>query len=131
MSGTIAIVGAGLAGDRAAGTLRKEGFEGRVILIGDETQRPYQRPPLSKEFLGEEMAEESLYLRPAQYYADQAIELWTGVRAPRLTTVARCAMTACCWQLEQSRADCRCQVATWRECSTCAPCMTPAGCAGN
>ena len=45
------IVGAGLAGAKAAETLRDEGFDGRVVLIGEETERPYERPPLSKDYL--------------------------------------------------------------------------------
>ena len=51
------IVGAGLAGAKAAETLREEGFDGRLILIGDEAERPYERPPLSKEYLRGESAE--------------------------------------------------------------------------
>lgn len=48
---TFIIVGASLAGAKAAETLREQGFEGRVVLIGSESQRPYQRPPLSKDYL--------------------------------------------------------------------------------
>ena len=51
------IVGAGLAGAKAAQTLREEGFDGRLILIGDEAERPYERPPLSKEYLRGETRE--------------------------------------------------------------------------
>ena len=48
---TVAVVGAGLAGGKAAEALRDEGFDGRIVLIGDEPQRPYERPPLSKGYL--------------------------------------------------------------------------------
>ena len=48
---TFVIVGAGLAGAKAAETLRAEGFAGRVVLLGDEQERPYERPPLSKDYL--------------------------------------------------------------------------------
>ena len=48
---TFVIVGAGLAGAKAAETLRSQGFDGRIVLIGDETARPYERPPLSKDYL--------------------------------------------------------------------------------
>ena len=48
---SVAIVGANLAGGRAAETLRQAGFDGRITLIGEEPWRPYERPPLSKEFL--------------------------------------------------------------------------------
>lgn len=78
------IVGASLAGGRAAETLRAEGFDGRIVLVGAEPERPYERPPLSKEFLRGELPEEKLYLRPAAYYAEQRIELCLGVRALRL-----------------------------------------------
>ena len=50
-SETFVIVGAGLAGAKAAETLRDEGFSGRLTLIGDEPERPYERPPLSKDYL--------------------------------------------------------------------------------
>src|SRR5690349_3717535 len=54
---TFVVVGANLAGGRAVETLIQEGFEGRIILVGDEPDRPYERPPLSKELLrGEETA---------------------------------------------------------------------------
>jgi 3-phenylpropionate/trans-cinnamate dioxygenase ferredoxin reductase subunit len=48
---TFIIVGAGLAGAKAAETLREEGFEGRLVLIGEEPERPYERPPLTKDYL--------------------------------------------------------------------------------
>lgn len=78
------IVGANLAGGRAAETLRDEGFEGRLILVGAEPDRPYERPPLSKDFLRGDLPKEKLYLRPAAYYDEQRIELRLGVRALRL-----------------------------------------------
>src|SRR5215216_3120370 len=81
---TIAIVGASLAGGRAAEALRQEGFEGRIVLIGAEPERPYERPPLSKELLWGTAEEERLYLRPQAHYAEQQIELWLGTRASGL-----------------------------------------------
>ena len=51
MPQTIVIAGGGLAGAKAAETLREEGFDGRVVLLGAEAERPYERPPLSKEYL--------------------------------------------------------------------------------
>lgn len=81
---TFVVVGANLAGGRAVETLREQGFDGRIVLVGAEPDRPYERPPLSKEFLRGEMAEEQLYLRPVEYYAAQQIELWLGIRATRL-----------------------------------------------
>ena len=50
-NGTYVIVGAGLAGAKAAETLRSDGFDGRIVLIGAERERPYERPPLSKDYL--------------------------------------------------------------------------------
>ena len=76
------IVGAGLAGAIAAQTLREEGFDGRLILIGDEAERPYERPPLSKEYLRGESAEKP-YVHPAELYGEHEIELWTSTRVDR------------------------------------------------
>jgi 3-phenylpropionate/trans-cinnamate dioxygenase ferredoxin reductase subunit len=77
----IVIVGAALAGARAAAVLREEGFDGEVVLIGEERRLPYHRPPLSKGYLrGEERFEDQL-VNPAGYYAEHDIELRLGVRA--------------------------------------------------
>jgi 3-phenylpropionate/trans-cinnamate dioxygenase ferredoxin reductase component len=78
----VVIVGAGLAGSRCAETLRAEGFEGRVVLIGDEPTPPYERPALSKEFLAGER--EGLELRKPEFWAEQEIELVLGRRVERL-----------------------------------------------
>ncbi|MCL6647409.1 MAG: FAD-dependent oxidoreductase [Chloroflexi bacterium] len=77
---TIVIAGASLAGGRAAETLRAEGFDGRVVLVGEEPERPYERPPLSKQYLAGHQPRERLFLRPAEYYAEQQIELQLGRR---------------------------------------------------
>ena len=58
------IVGAGLAGAKAAEALRAEGFGGPVTLIGDETERPYERPPLSKGYLIGNAERESIFVHP-------------------------------------------------------------------
>ena len=81
---TIVIVGASLAGGRAVETLRQEGFDGRIVLVGAEPERPYERPPLSKEYLWGEATADDTYLRPQEYYAEQAIELRLGKPATRL-----------------------------------------------
>ena len=83
------IVGANLAGGRAAEALRQRGFDGRIVLVGAEPDRPYERPPLSKEYLRREMPEEKLYLRPQDYYREQRIELRLGVSATRLDPTER------------------------------------------
>jgi len=75
---TIAIVGASLAGSSAAATLREEGFDGRVLLIGAEPQPPYDRPPLSKNYLRGMTPFEKTLLRPADFYRERDIELRLG-----------------------------------------------------
>ena len=81
---TFVIVGAGQAGGRAAETLRREGFAGRVVLVGAEPHRPYERPPLSKGLLLGETTAEQAYLRGADHYGEQDIELRLGVRATQI-----------------------------------------------
>src|SRR5215470_19072523 len=77
----IVILGAGLAGARAAAALRGEGFEGRIVLIGAELRPPYNRPPLSKGYLrGEERADDGL-VNPAAWYSEHGVELRLGARA--------------------------------------------------
>ncbi|MGH8177923.1 MAG: NAD(P)/FAD-dependent oxidoreductase [Steroidobacter sp.] len=80
----IVIAGAGQAGLQCAVSLRQAGFEGRISLIGAESSPPYQRPPLSKDFLKGALAVERLYFRTAQFYVDQRIELATGVRVAEI-----------------------------------------------
>ena len=73
------IVGASLAGAKAAEELRTQGFDGRVVLIGAEPERPYERPPLTKDYLRGESEREKAYVHPDGFYAQQEIELETGV----------------------------------------------------
>jgi 3-phenylpropionate/trans-cinnamate dioxygenase ferredoxin reductase component len=72
------IVGASLTGAKAAETLRKDGFDGAVILIGEEGERPYERPPLSKEFLRGEAGPDKLFVHKEGYYEAAGIELRLG-----------------------------------------------------
>ncbi|MFD3720582.1 NAD(P)/FAD-dependent oxidoreductase [Streptomyces sp. NPDC058674] len=81
---TFIIVGAGLAGAKAAETLRSEGFTGRVILIGDEHDRPYERPPLSKGFLVGKAERDSVFVHAPSWYAGADIELHLGQPAVHL-----------------------------------------------
>jgi 3-phenylpropionate/trans-cinnamate dioxygenase ferredoxin reductase component len=74
----VAIVGTGQAGFQAAASLRQEGFAGRIILIGDEPVRPYQRPPLSKSYLAGESDLDELWLRPETFYTQHQIDLLAG-----------------------------------------------------
>jgi 3-phenylpropionate/trans-cinnamate dioxygenase ferredoxin reductase component len=78
---THVIVGASLAGAKAAETLRAEGFEGRVVLVGAEAKRPYERPPLSKDYLRGEAGMEKVYVHDAGFYAEHDIELQLERRA--------------------------------------------------
>ncbi len=82
MADTFAIVGAGLAGARAAETLRAEGFDGRVVLFGAEAHRPYERPALSKGYL--QGTAEAPFVHPAEWYAQQDVDLRLGTRVTAL-----------------------------------------------
>ncbi|MBD0747183.1 NAD(P)/FAD-dependent oxidoreductase [Streptomyces sp. CBMA152] len=75
---TFVIVGGGLAGAKAAETLRAEGFNGRVILIGDEREHPYERPPLSKGFLSGKEERDSVFVHEPAWYAQNDVELHLG-----------------------------------------------------
>jgi 3-phenylpropionate/trans-cinnamate dioxygenase ferredoxin reductase subunit len=78
------IVGANLAGGTAAITLREEGFDGEIVLIGAELQAPYERPPLSKEYLQGKKPFEDALLKPVSFYVDHNIHTLFGVRATRV-----------------------------------------------
>ncbi|MCZ6531238.1 MAG: FAD-dependent oxidoreductase [Chloroflexi bacterium] len=86
---TFVIIGAGQAGGCAAAALRADGFDGRVILLGEEPFVPYERPPLSKQVLAGAQSPESTFLRPAEFYHEQAIELRLGTRAVAIDHGAR------------------------------------------
>jgi 3-phenylpropionate/trans-cinnamate dioxygenase ferredoxin reductase subunit len=77
----VVIVGAGQAGAQTAFSLRQWGFDGSVILVGDEPFPPYERPPLSKDLLKRTLEEDRLFFRTESWYADSRIELRTGVAA--------------------------------------------------
>jgi 3-phenylpropionate/trans-cinnamate dioxygenase ferredoxin reductase component len=83
---THVIVGASLAGAKAAETLREEGFDGRVVLVGAEDERPYERPPLSKDYLRGEVVREKVYVHDKNFYAEHDIELRLGRAALSLDT---------------------------------------------
>ena len=83
---TFVIVGASLTGAKAAETLREEGFDGRIVLVGAEAERPYERPPLSKDYLRGEVEREKVYVHPEGYYAEHDIELRLGRAAVSLNT---------------------------------------------
>src|SRR5205085_9669252 len=81
---TFAIVGASLTGAKAAEALRDDGFDGRIVLIGAESDRPYERPELSKKYLREEVDRDSLYVHDERYYEEQHIELRAGATVTAL-----------------------------------------------
>ena len=81
------VVGAGLAGAKAAETLREEGFDGPVVLVGAEPERPYERPPLSKQYLLGRADRDSVFVHDAGWYAEHDVDLRTGVRAAGSRTV--------------------------------------------
>lgn len=80
MTGRVVVVGAGLAGVQVADSLRRAGHQGEVCVVGEETDLPYERPPLSKEFLRAGTASAQL-LRAERFYTDNRIDLVTGVSA--------------------------------------------------
>src|SRR5580693_2823701 len=87
---TFVIVGASLAGAKAAETLRDEGFDGEIVLIGSEQERPYERPPLSKGYLLGNDERDSVYVHPADWYAKHDVDLRLGVT---VTAIDRAAAT--------------------------------------
>ncbi|MEU9316929.1 FAD-dependent oxidoreductase [Streptomyces sp. NPDC048295] len=86
---TFVIVGGGLAGAKAAETLRAEGFSGRVILLGDERDHPYERPPLSKGYLSGKEDRDSVFVHETAWYAGADIELHLGQPVTSLDRGAR------------------------------------------
>ena len=77
----VVIVGAGHGGVQLAASLREEGFGDAIVLLGDEKDLPYQRPPLSKAFMKRETPEDGVLLRGPDFYAQKAIDLRLGERA--------------------------------------------------
>ena len=73
----VLLVGGGVASVRCARTLRRHGFDGSVLIVGDEDRPPYNRPPLSKELLRDDLPDELLAAEPASWYARRSIDLLT------------------------------------------------------
>jgi NADPH-dependent 2,4-dienoyl-CoA reductase/sulfur reductase-like enzyme len=91
---SIVVVGAGLAGARCAETLRAEGYDGELVLVGEEPLAPYERPALSKEYLAGEREPEDLMLRPASFWSEQRIELLLAERVISVNRERRRAATS-------------------------------------
>jgi 3-phenylpropionate/trans-cinnamate dioxygenase ferredoxin reductase subunit len=89
MDNTFVIVGASLAGAKAAETLREQGFGGRVVLIGAEAELPYERPPLSKDLLLGKGEREQVFVHPPAWYDEHQIELRLGSPATAIDRAAR------------------------------------------
>jgi 3-phenylpropionate/trans-cinnamate dioxygenase ferredoxin reductase component len=85
---TFIILGASLAGAKAAEALREHGFDGKVVLIGTEVERPYERPPLTKDYLRGESEREKAYVHPERFYDEHDIELESGVTATAIDPAA-------------------------------------------
>jgi 3-phenylpropionate/trans-cinnamate dioxygenase ferredoxin reductase subunit len=83
-SSGVVIVGAGQAGYQLAASLRDEGYEDSITLIGEEPWPPYQRPPLSKGYINGKVLENQIFLRPATFYATRNIGLLTSVRVEKI-----------------------------------------------
>src|SRR3954462_1477426 len=85
----VVIVGAGLAGARAAEALRKDAFDGSIAIVGEEPDRPYLRPPLSKEYLRGESEREKVFVHPEPFYTEQRIDLRPSTRVRAIEPAAR------------------------------------------
>jgi NADPH-dependent 2,4-dienoyl-CoA reductase/sulfur reductase-like enzyme len=85
---TFVIVGGGLAGAKAAETLRATGFDGEVVLFGSESELPYERPPLSKGYLLGKDTRDSAFVHPAGWYAEHNVDLRTGVTVAMIDPAA-------------------------------------------
>jgi 3-phenylpropionate/trans-cinnamate dioxygenase ferredoxin reductase subunit len=94
MTKPIVIVGGGLAAGTAVTELRELGYDGDVVLLAAEPHVPYERPPLSKGFLVGEKSAESTYVHPAEWYAEQQVDLRTGVAALRIDPEAHTVATS-------------------------------------
>lgn len=89
MSRVFVVVGANLCGGTVVHTLRQEGFDGRIVLVGEEPELPYERPPLSKEYLRGEQPLDRLFLQPPPWYEQNDVEVRLGIRATEVDRAAR------------------------------------------
>jgi len=91
MQNTVVIAGAGQAASQAVISLRQNGFAGRIVLVGEESYFPYQRPPLSKKFLAGELDASRLLLRQEQFYPEHQVDVHLGTRVSRIDPGSRTA----------------------------------------
>ena len=85
----VLLIGGGVASVRCARTLRRHGFDGSILLVGAEDRAPYNRPPLSKELLRDDLPDGLLAAEPSSWYARRSVESWTGVRVTALDPDSR------------------------------------------
>src|SRR3954471_21186577 len=88
-SSTFAIVGGGLAGAKAAEALRDKDFGGRIVLFAAEEHLPYERPPLSKEYLAGKKSLDEFTVNPSAWYRDHHVELQLGTEVAAVDPTAR------------------------------------------
>ena len=88
------IAGGGLAGAIAAQTLREEGFDGRITMLGEEPHRPYERPPLTKDYLQGKADRDSIFAHAEAWYAEHAVDLCLGAAVTWLDPALRTVSTA-------------------------------------
>ena len=87
------VVGGGLAGAIAVQTLREEGFDGSITLLGQEPNAPYERPPLSKDYLQGKADRDSIFVHPEPWYAEHGVDLSLGPAVTSLDPAARAVTT--------------------------------------
>jgi 3-phenylpropionate/trans-cinnamate dioxygenase ferredoxin reductase subunit len=100
---SFAIVGGGMAGALAAQALREEGFGGRITLLGQELHPPYERPPLSKDYLQGKADRDSIFVHPEPWYAEHAVDLSLGTTVTSLDPASRTVTTAASAQLSYDK----------------------------
>jgi 3-phenylpropionate/trans-cinnamate dioxygenase ferredoxin reductase subunit len=103
MSDAIVVVGAGQAAAQLVDSLRREGFAGPLVVVGDEPFLPYQRPPLSKKFLAGELELERLFIRPPSFYQQLRVELRVGTRVTAIDRSRKTVSLADGTQLEYAQ----------------------------
>ncbi len=90
----VLIVGGGQAGAQAAISLRQGGFAGSLTIVGEETDPPYERPPLSKDYLAGDKTADRLALRPPTFWAERNVTLLLGQHVVAVDAAAHCVTTA-------------------------------------
>ena len=98
------IIGAGLSGQNAAKAIRELDAAGRIVMLGNEPNRPYDRPPLTKGYMQNKVPAEKTYYQPPEWYDRNRIELHVGQHVEHLDAQSRIARTADGWQWQFEKA---------------------------